>query len=673
MQPSVLIFNKNDDEIPKIEYVCISIIKSKIDNLTSKYDLDQNLLFLAATCITLTKYTNSTQIFIKTKSKINGKSNEVPLKFNDENRKRNVIDYITNLHDQFSNPKDYNELLREFTNQPHFNYIYNELEDNDSNTSLIINKSSKEYLLKLKFDANKYTLYYARSFLRSIKKALNQFVSCRIENLKVEDIALRNEKPPIKYELKRSPLVNVLLENQANKTPEKTALMTCGKRYTFKQINDEANRIANALIKRGIKKGSTISFMLTRDKTLITTFLGIIKAGCIAIPLDMNFPPERINYIRNNSNSEYIITKEPLDGAINPQDLIDEGDTNFPDVDLKADDPIFLLYTSGSTGNPKGVISTHCGISNLTATHIKNNYTRLLSIASISFDISEEDILLSLTNDMDLVFANDDEIKDVVLLANLIEETKPEFVNLTPSRFLSYRQVPEFKSAMRHLKGIGCGGEPFTRNVYDSIKECADIDIYNGYGPLETSLTSNSKKILNPNFITNGKALFNYVTDVRDIDDKLLPYGVIGQLYIGGIGVSKGYYNMEEKTKEAFISLNGLPYYKSGDYAVELPSGEIIIKERVDNQIKLRGQRVDPEEIEQVIIRYGEINNAIVIIHEINNENHLCAYFTCKSKVDIEDLRRYLERFLSKYMIPTFIIQLDRFPETLSMISAEIS
>ena len=375
MQPSVLIFNKNDDEIPKIEYVCISIIKSKIDDLTSKHDLDQNLLFLAATCITLTKYTNSTQIFIKTKSKINGKSNEVPLKFNDENRKRNIIDYITNLHDQFSNPKDYNELLREFTNQPHFNYIYNELEDNDSNTSLIINKSSKEYLLKLKFDANKYTLYYARSFLRSIKKALNQFVSCRIENLKVEDIALRNEKPPIKYELKRSPLVNVLLENQANKTPEKTALMTCGKRYTFKQINDEANRIANALIKRGIKKGSTISFMLTRDKTLITTFLGIIKAGCIAIPLDMNFPPERINYIRNNSNSEYIITREPLDGAINPQDLIDEGDTDFPDVDLKADDPIFLLYTSGSTGNPKGVISTHCGISNLTATHIKNNYT----------------------------------------------------------------------------------------------------------------------------------------------------------------------------------------------------------------------------------------------------------------------------------------------------------
>ena len=664
MQPSVLMFNKNDDNISKMEYVYISIIKSKIDDLTSKHDLDQNLLFLAATCITLTKYANSTQIFIKTKSRINGKSVEVPLKFNDENRKRSVIDYIANLCDYFSNPKSNDESLRELANQDHFNYVYNDLKDDDSSTSLIIDESSRQYLLKLRFDANKYTSSYAYSFLRSIKRVLNQFVTCEIGNLKVEDIALRDEKPPIKYELKRSPLVNELLENQANKTPEKVALITCGKEYTFKQVNDEANRIANALINRGIEKGSTISLMLARDKTLITTFLGIIKAGCVAIPLDMNFPPERINYIRKNSDSEYIITRQSLDGAIDPQDLIDEGDAGFPEVDLKADDPIFLLYTSGSTGNPKGVISTHCGISNLTATHIKNNYRRLLSIASISFDISEEDILLSMTNDIELVFANDDEIRDIVLLAHLLEETRPEFVNLTPSRLLSYLQVPEFKSAIRHFKGIGCGGEQFTRNIYDSIKECADIEIYNGYGPLETSLTSNSKKILNPDFITNGKALFNYVTDVRDIDDKLLPYGVIGQLYIGGIGVSKGYYNMEEKTKEVFISLNGLPYYKSGDYAIELPSGEMIIKGRIDNQIKLRGQRVDPEEIEQVMVRYGEINNAVVMIHEINNENHLCAYFTCKSPVDIDDLRKHLERFLSEYMVPTFIIQLDGFPET---------
>ena len=172
----------------------------------------------------MTKYSKTTQIFIKTKFNINGKSVEVPLKFNDENRKRNFIDYITNLSDDFSNPRCHDELLSELANQSHFNYIYNDLEDNDSNTSLIIDESSKEYLFKLKFDANKYTFSYVSSFLGSIKNVLNQVVNCGIENLKVEDIALTVENPSIKYEHKRSRPVNVLLEGPANKTPE-TALM----------------------------------------------------------------------------------------------------------------------------------------------------------------------------------------------------------------------------------------------------------------------------------------------------------------------------------------------------------------------------------------------------------------------------------------------------------------
>ena len=646
LQPTILPYNKNDNNLKDVAWESIFLDKSLFEEVCVKNDVDYKLLILAATSITLTKYTNTPELFIRV--------NDNYLILNDKNRKDSIIDYIIKIKNNLKYLTDVEE--------SYFRIFCDDFEDGGNKTTLIINEDS----LKLKFNPNLYTNPYIQSFLRSIKKVIIQFKSYGLENLKIEDIQLRYEQPVPQFKLIRNPLVNELLEEQASKTPDKIALRTCGESYTFREVNDEANKIANALIKRGIEKGTTISFLLERNKTLITTFLGIIKAGCVANPLDMNFPIEKINYIRCNSDSQYVITYESIDGAINPQELIDDGDSSFPNVNLNADDPIFLLYTSGSTGNPKGVVLTHCGISNLVAVHIKNNYKKLLSISSIAFDISEEDILVALTHDKELIFANDDEINDIVLLSNLIQKTKPEFVNLTPSRLLSYVEVPEFSQAIKVFKGIGCGGEQFTKKVYESIKKYVDIDIYNGYGPLETSLTSNSKKIENPDFITNGKPLLNYITDVRDIDGKLLPYGVVGELYIGGVGVSKGYYKLEEKTKEAFISINDVPYYKSGDYAIQLPSNEIIIKGRVDNQVKLRGQRVNPEEIEQVILKYGNIGNAIVTVHELNQQQHLCAYFTSKISIDIDDLRYYLSNQLSSYMVPTFFIQLDRFPETSS-------
>ena len=644
-EPTLLPFNKNDDNVD-IVYEKINLNKSVVDDLCRGNDLDSNLLILAATCITLTKYVNTTEIFIRV--------DDVPLIFDDEDRDKVVFDYINDVRKCMDQSNDVDE-------ESFFNIVFGDYDDGDSEgITLFVCEDS----LILKYDSNKYTYPYITSFLRSIKKVISQFGEHGINELKINDICLRDEDPVPEFKLKRNPLVNELLEEQANKTPNKIALRNCGKSYTFKEINDEANRIANALIKRGFKEGDSVSFMLDRNKTLITTFLGIIKAGCVAIPLDGDFAPEKLNYIRQNSDSKYIITYDDIENAINPDDLINEGDSSFPKVNLKKDSPIFLLYTSGSTGKPKGVISTHCGISNLISVHIKTNYKKILSISSISFDISEEDILITMTNDMELIFANDDEIKDTVLLARLIEDTQPEFVNITPSRLLSYLQVPEFHRAVNTFIGIGCGGEQFTKNLYESIKKHADVLIYNGYGPLETSLTSNSKLIKNPNFITNGNPLLNFITDVRDIDRNLLPYGVIGELYIGGVGVSKGYYKMDEKTKEVFITINGVRYYKSGDNAIQLPSGEIIIKGRIDNQIKLRGQRVEPEEIEQVILKYPDIKNVVVMIQELNDEKHLCAYFTAKSKIDTEDLRSYLTNILSPYMVPTFFIQMDEFPET---------
>ncbi|WP_405279065.1 SDR family oxidoreductase, partial [Methanobrevibacter sp.] len=207
------------------------------------------------------------------------------------------------------------------------------------------------------------------------------------------------------------------------------------------------------------------------------------------------------------------------------------------------------------------------------------------------------------------------------------------------------------------------GGEQFSAKAFNGVKQYTNAKVYNSYGPTEATIASNYKEITDPENITIGKALRNYATEVRDIDGKLLPQGVMGELYIGGIGVGKGYYNMEDKTKEVYLTINDIPYYRSGDYAIELPNGEIDIKGRIDNQIKLRGLRIEIGEIESNIGNFPDIKQNIVVIKKINNTEHLCAYFTAEDEIDTDELKEYLKERLTKYMVPTVFMQLDEMPQ----------
>ncbi|WP_405271529.1 AMP-binding protein, partial [Methanobrevibacter sp.] len=291
-------------------------------------------------------------------------------------------------------------------------------------------------------------------------------------------------------------------------------------------------------------------------------------------------------------------------------------------------------------------------------------YDSLLCITTISFDVSVDDILTSLSNGLKLVLADDVQIKNVPELIKLIDENKPEVLEITPSRLASYLEVKDFCKVISCLKSIFLGGEQFSAKVYEDLRKYCDAVIYNSYGPTETTITSNNKEVTDMHDLTVGPPLTNYVTDVRDIDGKLLPNGVMGELYIGGTGVGKGYYNLPEKTEEVFLTINGIPYYRSGDYAIELPNGEIDIKGRIDNQIKLRGLRIEIGEIETNIGQYQDIMQAVVVIKEINNADHLCAYYTANCEIDTDDLKEFLKDRLTNYMVPTVFMQLDEMPQT---------
>ena len=485
-----------------------------------------------------------------------------------------------------------------------------------------------------------------------------------MDKISIKDIELNNEYEMPVFDELDTPFLHKRFEKQVETKPDEIALVATDATLTYKELNEKANRIANALIKKGVKPKSNVLAMLPRDSNLISTILGIFKAGCTFVPLDLEYPQERIDYIYENSQADYIInTSGEAENSLNIHDLIKEDDASNPDVEITRDDLAYMIYTSGSTGNPKGVMISHENACNEVAENPKAEYNNLLSIATIAFDTSLEDILTGLTNGIKIIFANDVEIKNLVDLIKLIKENKPEVMEFTPSRLLSYLEIDEFCEVIECAKCIVMGGEQFSAKAFNGVKQYTNAKVYNSYGPTEATIASNYKEITDPENITIGKALRNYATEVRDIDGKLLPQGVMGELYIGGIGVGKGYYNMEDKTKEVYLTINDIPYYRSGDYAIELPNGEIDIKGRIDNQIKLRGLRIEIGEIESNIGNFPDIKQNIVVIKKINNTEHLCAYFTAEDEIDTDELKEYLKERLTKYMVPTVFMQLDEMPQ----------
>ena len=298
---------------------------------------------------------------------------------------------------------------------------------------------------------------------------------------------------------------------------------------------------------------------------------------------------------------------------------------------------------------------SHKNITNLFAESddniIYNAYSKMkktLAITTVSFDTFLLDFM-SLTFGLEVVLANDSEVKNIGELTELISRQKPDALTFTtPSRIRQYLEYDRFAEELSTFSYIAVGGEILPQDVVSKILDNADTDIFNIYGPTETTVTCNSINITSPDNITVGKALHNYVTDVRDIDGKLLPDGIIGELYI----------------EEVFVTINDIPYYKSGDYAIELPNGEIDVKGRIDNQIKLRGLRIEIGEIEANIAKFSHIRQNVVVIKEINNNEHLCAYFTADEEIDTDDLKEYLTQYLTRYMIPTVFMQIDEMPMT---------
>ena len=466
------------------------------------------------------------------------------------------------------------------------------------------------------------------------------------------------------------------LEIQAKAKPDETALIAVDGTFTFAQLNAEANKLAHALINRGVGKQSRIALLLPRTSRVIISIFGVMKAGCTYIPCDPTYPEERVNHILTDSEAPLVITTadrcELYGNAVDVEELLAETDTTNPSIELEPDDLAYMIYTSGSTGKPKGVMLTHRGICNYHTNQPANIFVdaivkeahRFLSVTTLSFDMSVKEVGTPLVNGLSMVLANEDQVNDPASLAALAKETGADIFSATNSRLKQYLELPAFAEAIARFKVVISGGEKYTEGLLPLLHKTTKARIINTYGPSETTVSCNMADLTNTDRITVGRPLYNVWECVVDSDGNELPPGVVGELLIAGTGVGRGYNNLPEKTREAFIDYAGRRAYRSGDYARWTRTGDVEILGRTDNQIKLRGLRIEIGEVEAALAAAPDVKSSAVKIGQINGIEHLCAYFTADEKLDAADVRAFMSQTLADYMVPTAYLQLDKLPMT---------
>jgi amino acid adenylation domain-containing protein len=469
-------------------------------------------------------------------------------------------------------------------------------------------------------------------------------------------------------------------EAQVKQTPARTALAFADKLLTYSELNQRANRLAHYLRGEwGISPGKIVALVTAPSPETLVGIFGIMKAGAAYLPVDPAYPPERIAYLLNDSRPDLVLMVEKvvigervdcpsleLSKAIRPgYPAENPGNLNV------SSDPVYIIYTSGSTGTPKGVIVEHGNL--MAYLHAFNreftitSWDVMLQQSSYSFDAVVEEIFPPLLSGARVAIARKRDNIDPHLLAGLVARYHITMVSCSPMVIRQFNRMEGISSIHTYISG---GDVLQSEYIHRLVKKAR---VYNTYGPTETTVCSNYYQCppdLGPT-IPLGKPITNYSVYIRDRHGLEVPGGVTGEICISGPGVSRGYLNRPLLTLEKFSpQRKSTPgrcrLYKTGDLGRRLPDGTMEFLGRMDRQIQLRGFRIEPGEIENRILQYGGIHEALVVAARGRAaESYLCAYFTAGEKIPRDRLRHHLAQVLPHPMIPAHLVQLERFPLTL--------
>lgn len=470
--------------------------------------------------------------------------------------------------------------------------------------------------------------------------------------------------------------------NHLEQDKEKTALVCDGISYTYGQIEERSNQIAHYITRRFGEKRAVHPVIMERSVWLICTLVGILKAGCGYVPIDPTYPQDRIEYILENQKADIVFTTRTThynaEGAeaVYVEEIAESEDGQEKINHCSFDGVAYTIYTSGSTGKPKGVIIRQREMSNFVeAMKCIENFdqnTVMLGVTTVSFDIFVLESYVTLCTGGKLVLATEEEVQDVLRLAELIFENHVNMVQFTPSRLQMMLALEKSATAFGVLNTVFVGGEPLHDQLLEDLKNYTDARIINMYGPTETTVWSTYKDLTNDTSVTIGKPILNTDIYILDQDNRLQLECSAGEIAIGGLGVTKGYYENDELTREKFIQTDfadGI-IYKTGDVGKWDLSGDLCCLGRMDHQVKIRGYRVELGEIEDVLLKHPIVSKCAVIAKEdeISHANYLVAFIgLLAGQEDLYEelaVRTYLKEILPEYMIPSSIEVLENFPLT---------
>ena len=483
--------------------------------------------------------------------------------------------------------------------------------------------------------------------------------------------------------------VNELFEQQAALTPHTEALVCGDDRLTYEELNRRANQLAHHLRSLGVGPEMLVAVMMERRVELVIAVLGILKAGAAFIPLDPAYPAPRLRFMLDDSRASVLLTQSTLLERIPGEHAaraicLDADwvriiarlpDTN-PEVLAQPENLAYVIYTSGSTGKPKGVMIQHRGLCNMSKAQTEafgvDHDSRVLQFASISFDASVWEIFMALLAGARLYLETRDSLIPGPELIRTLRENQITTVTLPPSALavMEREQLPALKIII--VAGESCALETTRRWIEGSEQR----RFFNAYGPTEFTVCATIAE-LDGSRITIGGPIANAQTYILDAHLQPVPIGVYGELHLGGVALARGYLNRPELTAEKFIpnpfSFDaGQRLYKTGDLARWLPDGSIEFFGRIDNQLKVRGYRIEAGEIETLLNKHPEVRASVVVAREdVAGEKQLAAYCV-PQRIDgsfqpeafARDVRTYLKETLPDYMIPSFITTIDALPLT---------